>query len=239
MNFTKYNTNTSAQAYDVGLRSYMQQIFNLMALALLVTGVMAFYASTDAFMNLIISEKGITPFGWLIQLSPLAIVMFFSFKINSMSASAARITFWVYSVAMGLSMGLLFHQYTGESIARTFFVTASVYGAMSIYGYSTKKDLTNFGSFLMMGVMGILIASLANIFFQSSAIQFTVSILGVLIFTGLTAYDVQKIKSIYFYSANLDRETSAKLAIQGALTLYLDFINLFIMLLRFFGNRRD
>ena len=240
MNFTRYNAGVAVPTYDIGLRAYMQQVFNLMALALVVTGITASYASTDAFMSMIISERGMTPFGYLVQLSPLFIVIFLSFKIGSMSASTAKITFGVYSIAMGLSMGLLFHQYTGESIARTFFVSASIFGAMSIYGYTTKKDLTGFGSFLMMGLMGIVIASLVNIFMHSSAINFTVSILGVLIFTGLTAYDVQKIKSIYFMASRMDKETTSKLAIQGALTLYLDFINLFIMLLRFMGNsRRD
>lgn len=240
MNFTRYNAGVASPTYDVGLRAYMQQVFNLMALALVVTGLTASYATTDAFMSMIVSEKALTPFGWLIQLSPLFIIMFMSFKMNAMSANSAKMTFWAYSVAMGLSMGLLFHQYTGESIARTFFVAASLFGTMSIYGYTTKKDLTGFGSFLMMGLMGILIASIVNIFMHSSAINFTVSILGVLIFTGLTAYDVQKIKNIYFMASRMDKETATKVAIQGALTLYLDFINLFIMLLRFMGNsRRD
>lgn len=140
---------------------------------------------------------------------------------------------------MGLSLGPIFYAYTGESIARTFFITASVFGAMSIYGYSTHKDLTSMGSFMIMGLVGIIIASLVNIFLQSSALNFAASLVGVVIFTGLTAYDVQKIKNMYFYAARLDKEDAGKQAILSALTLYLDFINLFIMLLRFFGNRRD
>lgn len=245
MNFTKYNTSTETSIkYDVGLRSYMLQVFNLMTIALAITGVMAFYASSDAFMSLVISQNnaggyGLTSFGWMIQLSPLAMVLFLSYKIQSMSVQTAKLTFWAYAVLMGLSMGALFHQYTGESVARAFFVTASVFGAMSIYGYSTKKDLTSMGSFLIMGLMGIILASLINIFIKSSAIAFATSIIGVLIFTGLTAYDVQKIKNVYLSSARLDKDTSTKTAIYGALTLYIDFINLFIMLLRFVGNRRD
>ncbi|MEK6734514.1 MAG: Bax inhibitor-1/YccA family protein [Pseudomonadota bacterium] len=243
MNFTKYNTSVQTSAkYDVGLRAYMLQVFNYMAIALVITGVAAYYASSDAFMSLMISQSSnsLSPFGWAIQLSPLFIVMFLSYKINSMSLQAAQITFWVYSVLMGLSLGILLLQYTGESIAKTFLITASVFGTMSLYGYSTKKDLTSLGSFMMMGVIGLVIASLINLFLQSSAIAFATSIIGVIIFTGLTAYDVQKIKNVYIYSPySQDSETASKSAIYGALTLYIDFINLFIMLLRFFGSRRD
>ncbi len=244
MNFTKYNISAeSSVSYDAGLRSYMLQIFNFMTLALIITGIASFYASSDAFMSLMVTQGpngySVSGFGWLIQLSPLFMVLFLSYKIQSMSAQAAKITFWTYAVLMGLSLGTLFHQYTGESITRAFFVTASVFGAMSIYGYTTKKDLTAFGSFLMMGVLGILFASIINLFLKSSALAFASSVIGVLVFTGLTAYDVQKIKSMYLYSSGLDKDSSTKLAIQGALTLYLDFINLFIMLLRFFGTRRD
>lgn len=244
MNFTKYNISAGASVnYDVGLRSYMLQIFNLMSVALIVTGIMAFYASSEAFMNLVISKTAhgvsLSLFGWLIQLAPLFIVFFLSYKIQSMSVQAARMTFWIYSVVMGLSLGLIFEQYTGESLARAFFVTAAAFGSMSIYGYTTKKDLTSFGSFLFMGLIGILIASLVNMFMQSSAIAFAVSVIGVLVFTGLTAYDVQKIKHMYVYSNRMDQDSAAKMAIYGALTLYLDFINLFIMMLRLFGNRRD
>jgi uncharacterized protein len=244
MDFSKYNTAASPAAvqYNVGLRQYMLQVFNLMSLALLVTGIMAYYASSEAFMNLIMvrSETGasLNMLGIIIQFAPLAMVLFLSFKIQTMSAQAAKIAFWSYAVLMGLSFGQIFYVYSGESIARTFFTTASVFGAMSIYGYSTKKDLTSFGSFLMMGVMGILIASIINMFMGSAAISFAVSIIGVLVFTGLTAYDVQKIKNLYFYSAGADKDQATKLAIFGALTLYIDFINLFIMLLRFFGESR-
>lgn len=245
MNFTKYNTSAEASIkYDVGLRAYMIQIFNLMATALAITGLFAYFAgNSEAFMSMMYSQKangmGLSPFGWMIQLSPLFIVMFFSYKINSISYQAAQMIFWAYSVLMGLSISPIFLAYTGESIARTFFISASVFGSMSIYGYTTKKDLTSFGSFLFMGVIGIVIASLVNLFMASSALSFAISVVGVLLFTGLTAYDVQKLKNVYLYSARMDGDAIKKVAISGALTLYLDFINLFIMMLRLFGSRRD
>lgn len=245
MNFTKYNTSaeTSIQ-YDLGLRSYMIKIFNLMAGALALTGLFAFFAgNSETFMSMMYTEKangvGLSPLGWMIQLSPLFIVMFFSYKLNSLSYQAAQIIFWGYSALMGLSLSPIFLAYTGESIARAFFTSASVFGAMSIYGYTTKKDLTSFGSFLFMGVIGIVIASLVNLFMASSALSFAISVVGVLLFTGLTAYDVQKLKNFYIYGARGNEEVTNKIAISGALTLYLDFINLFIMMLRLFGSRRD
>jgi FtsH-binding integral membrane protein len=244
MNFTKYNTSTvTAANYDAGLRTYMLQVFNLMSIALVITGIMACYASSEFFMSLVLSRTdagvGMSPFGWVIQLAPLAMVFFLSYKLQSMPVNMAKMTFWIYAVLMGLSLGQIFYVYTHESVARAFFTTASVFGAMSLYGYTTKKDLTSLGSFLMMGVMGILLASLVNMFMASSGLSFAISILGVLIFTGLTAYDVQKIKNIYLYSS-LDKDSTTKMAIYGALTLYIDFINLFVMLLRLFGSsRRD
>jgi len=244
MNFTKYNTSAETSVkYDIGLRSYMLQVFNLMTMALAITGVLAYYASSEAFMSLMMVKSStgysLSMLGWVIQLAPVFMVLFLSFKIQTMSVQTAKITFWSYAVLMGLSFGVLFYQYTGESIARSFFITAGAFGAMSIYGYSTKKDLSSFGSFLMMGLIGIVLASLVNMFLHSAAIVFATSIIGVLVFTGLTAYDVQKIKHMYVYSANADSDSATKMAIYGALTLYLDFINLFIMMLRFFGNRRD
>jgi FtsH-binding integral membrane protein len=245
MNFTKYNVSAeSSVQYDMGLRAYMLRIFNLMTMALAITGLVAAYASTSqAFLSIMYSQTstgmGLSAIGWVIQLAPLFMVFFLSVKIQSMSVQAAQMTFWVYAVLMGLSLSSIFLAYTGESIAKTFFITASVFGAMSIYGYSTKKDLTSFGSFLMMGVIGLVLASVVNIFLQSSALGFAVSVVGVIAFTGLTAYDVQKLKNIYVYSARMDKDAAAKLAVHGALTLYLDFINLFIMLLRLMGSRRD
>lgn len=246
MNFTKYNTSAeTALRYDEGLRSYMLQIYRFMAIALAITGFVSFTAgNSEAFFSIIYSKSAngadLSPIGWIVMLSPLFVVMFLSYKINSMSLKAAQTTFWIYSVLMGLSLAPIFLAYTGESIARTFFVTASAFGAMSLYGYTTKKDLTSFGSFLMMGLIGILIASLVNIFLASSGLSFAISVIGVLIFTGLTAYDTQNLKQIYLQSARMDSEMTSKIAIYGALRLYLDFINLFIMLLRFFGTaRRD
>ena len=159
-----------------------------------------------------------------------------SFGIRKMSAAKAQTTFWIFAALMGASLASIFLVYTGASITRVFFITAGTFGAMSIYGYTTKRDLTKLGSFLMMGLIGIIIASIVNIFMKSSMMYFVISILGVLIFVGLTAYDTQKIKNMYL--ASDDSEISGKKAVMGALTLYLDFINLFIMLLRLFGQRR-
>jgi len=170
------------------------------------------------------------------MLAPLGLVFYFSFKINKMSLSTAQTTFWIFSTLMGLSLASIFIVYTGASITRVFFITSGTFAAMSLYGYTTKRDLTNWGGFLMMGLIGIIIASIVNIFMKSTAMYFAISIIGVLIFVGLTAYDTQKIKNMYYAA---DSETqSGKKAIMGALRLYLDFINLFIMLLRLFGQRR-
>lgn len=248
MNFTKYNTSADiSMKYDAGLRAYMIKIFNLMAIALTVTGFASYYAGTsETFFSIMYNKSsdgglGITPLGWMIQLAPLFMVFFFSYKIASLPEKSARIIFWIYSLLMGLSIAPIFLMYTGESIARTFFVSASIFGLMGIYGYTTKKDLTSMGSFLMMGVLGIVLASIVNMFMGSSAVSFAISIIGVVIFTGLTAYDVQKLKNIYLYSpasGRMNEEALSKVAISGALTLYLDFINLFLMLLRLFGDRK-
>ena len=173
---------------------------------------------------------------WIVMLAPLGVVFYMSFGINKMSASKAQTVFWVFAALMGLSLSWILLVYTGASVARVFFITSATFGAMSLYGYTTKRDLTKFGSFLMMGLIGIIIASLVNIFLKSSMMYFVISILGVLIFVGLTAYDTQKIKNMYVASDT--GELMGKKAVMGALTLYLDFINLFIMLLRLFGQRR-
>jgi uncharacterized protein len=245
MNFTKYNTSAEmSMKYDAGLRAYMIKIFNLMAIALAVTGFTSYFASnSEVFFNIMYTKnadggQGISPLGWVIQLAPLFMVFFFSYKINSISEKSARMLFWTYSVLMGLALSPIFLMYTGESIARTFFISASIFGAMSIYGYTTKKDLTSMGSFLIMGVIGILLASVVNMFMGSSALAFAISVIGVIIFTGLTAYDVQKLKNIYLQSGRMNEASLSKVAISGALTLYLDFINLFLMLLRLMGDRR-
>ena len=188
---------------------------------------------------------GLTNFGstiyasglkWVIMLAPLAVVFYMSFGIAKMSAAKAQTTFWIFAALMGASLSSIFLIYTGASITRVFFITAGTFGAMSIYGYTTKRDLTRLGSFLMMGLFGIIIASLVNIFMKSSMMYFVISIIGVLVFVGLTAYDTQKIKNMYMVSDS--GELMGKKAVMGALTLYLDFINLFIMLLRLFGQRR-
>ena len=233
-------------AIDEGLRSYMLQVYNYMASGLALTGLVAYILfQATAVISPTGELIGLTSLGaslytgpmkWVVMLAPLGVVIYMSFGIKGMSASRAQTMFWVFAFLMGLSLSTIFLQYTGASIARVFFITASTFGAMSIYGYTTKRDLTGMGSFLYMGLIGIIIASVVNIFMQSPAIYFAVSVLGVLIFVGLTAYDTQKIKNMYM--AYDSGEVAAKKAIMVALTLYLDFINLFIMLLRLFGQRR-
>lgn len=223
-----------SHTYDSALRSYMVKVYNFMAMALGISGAVAFItANTPALMNVIFG----TPLAWVVALAPLGFVIFFSVKLNSLSAQTAKNYLWIYSALMGLSLSSLLIMYTGASVARVFFITASVFGAMSLYGYTTKKDLTGFGSFLIMGLIGLLIASLVNIFLKSSAMEFALSILGTLIFIGLTAYDTQRIKQTYYHFAG-NQELVNKMAVVGALSLYMDFINLFIHLLRFFGERR-
>jgi FtsH-binding integral membrane protein len=176
-----------------------------------------------------------TGLSWVVMLAPLAFILVLSFGINKMSASTAQLTFWAFAAVMGVSLSTIFVAYTGTSIARVFFITSGAFAALSIYGYSTKRDLTGFGSFLIMGLFGIILASIVNLFLESSALQFMVSVLGVLIFAGLTAYDTQRIKSMYYEGDG--HETMTKKSVMGALSLYLDFINMFLMLLHLFGNR--
>nr|CAD6431575.1 BAX inhibitor (BI)-1/YccA family protein [Rhizobium sp. Q54] len=228
----------TAAMIDEGLRAYMLKVYNLMALGLAITGIAAYgtYAlavSNPAFAQLLFAS----PLRWVIMLAPLGMVFFLSFRINSMSVGAAQTTFWIYAALMGLSLSSIFLVFTGESVVQTFFVTAASFGALSLYGYTTKKDLSGFGSFLIMGLFGLIIASLVNIFLQSSAMGFAISVIGVLIFAGLTAYDTQKIKEMYFDGD--DVAVAGRKAIMGALTLYLDFINLFMFLLQFLGNRNE
>ena len=226
---------SAAQAWDVdaGLRSYMIKVYSYMAMGLGLTGLVAFVtASSPAFFQAIFG----TPLMWLVMLAPLGIVFFLSARIGTLSLSAAQTTFWIYAGVMGLSLSSIFYVYTGQSIARLFFVSASVFGAMSLYGYTTKKDLTSMGSFLYMGLIGLVVASIVNLFLQSTALQLMLSYVGVLVFTGLTAYDTQVIKELYFEADST--EVAGKKAILGALNLYMDFINLFLALLRIFGDRR-
>jgi len=224
-----------ASSYDSALRDYMVKVYNNMSIALVISGVIAFFvANTPALLKLFFG----TGLVWVVMFAPLAFVFYFSYKLNSISASKAKTYLWIYSSLMGLSLASIFVAYTGTSVARVFFISASVFGAMSIYGYSTKKDLTAFGSFLIMGLIAIIIASIVNTFLKSSALEFAISIIGVLVFVGLTAYDTQRIKQSYYHFAS-SGEMLGKMAVIGALNLYMDFINLFIMLLRLFGERRN
>ena len=247
MVFNKQKTATRSSAseaiIDQGLRAYMLKVYNYMASALVLTGFVALLTAkfaVQSFEPLMFSDLGKTLYqsglAWIVMLAPLGVVVYMSFGIAKMSASKAQTVFWIFAALMGLSLSSIFIVYTEASITRVFFITAGTFGAMSIYGYTTKRDLTKLGSFLMMGLIGIIIASVVNIFMKSEMMYFVISILGVLIFVGLTAYDTQKIKNMYLASDS--GELMGKKAIMGALTLYLDFINLFIMLLRLFGQRR-
>jgi FtsH-binding integral membrane protein len=223
----------SAAQIDAGLRAHMQRVFGYMAGGLALTGIVAYAAAASGFYQAIAA----TPLIWLLMLAPLGFVLALGFGIQRMSAETAMVLFWLYAAVMGLSLGSIFLAFTGESIARVFFITAATYGAMSLYGYTTRSDLSRFGSFLMMGLIGIVIASLVNIFVGSSALQFAISIVGVIVFVGLTAYDTQRIKAMYLESDTAD--IAGKKAVLGALSLYLDFINLFMIFLQLFGVRRD
>jgi FtsH-binding integral membrane protein len=219
---------------DEGLRSYMLSVYNYMGLGLALTGLVAFFvAATPAIYMPIFT----TPLKWVVMLAPLGFVFFLSARIQNMSAGAAQATFWAFAAVMGLSMASIFLVFTGASIARVFFITAGTFGAMSLYGYTTKRDLTNWGSFLFMGLIGIIIASLVNIFLASPALYFAISVIGVVVFVGLTAYDTQQIKEMYYEGDGADVMT--KKTIMGSLRLYLDFINLFVMLLHLFGQSRE
>jgi len=234
----------AAPAIDQGLRSYMLRVYNYMAGGLAITGVVAWLAFQMAVQQtdtgLVLSPFGqalfTSPLKWVVIFAPLGLVFYLSARIQTMSVSAAQISFWIFAGLMGLSLSSVFLVYTGASITQTFFVTAIAFGSLSLYGYTTQRDLTAMGSFLIMGVVGLIVASLVNIFLHSSALQFAVSVLGVLIFAGLTAYDTQRIKSMYF--AGDGAVVAGKKAIMGALSLYLDFINMFMFLLQFMGNRR-
>jgi len=236
---------------DQGLRAYMLRVYNLMALGLAITGFAALgtvmlATTTDptaAVATLgngkMLTGTGVAIYGsplrWVVMLAPLALVFFLSFRIHKMSVSAAQTTFWAYAALVGVSLSSIFLVYTSASIVQTFFVTAASFGALSLWGYTTKRDLTGMGSFLFMGVIGIIIAMLVNLFLQSSALQFAISAIGVLVFAGLTAYDTQQIKEMYYEQD--DEMVAGRKAIMGALRLYLDFINMFMFLLQFLGNR--
>ncbi len=232
--------------YDEGLRQYMLRVYNYMGIGLAITGIIAYavaqvsvvYSTNGAIVGL--TEIGAllygSPLQWVIMLAPLGLVLLFSFRIHKMSASSAQALFWVFAGAMGLSLSTIFMVFTNESIARVFFITATTFGAMSLYGYTTKRSLANWGSFLFMGLIGVIIAAVVNLFVQSSMLQFAISVIGVIVFVGLTAYDTQRIKESY--DVHMSGEMASKSAIHGALRLYLDFINLFIMLMHLLGVAR-
>ncbi|MEJ0025148.1 MAG: Bax inhibitor-1/YccA family protein [Rhizomicrobium sp.] len=233
----------TAGLIDSGLRTYMLRVYNYMLVGLLLTGATAFAvaevpAIRDLFfaLNAQTGRVGLSPLGWVALIAPIGLVFFLSFRITTMSLATAQTTFWLYAGINGIALAPIVLVYTGADVAQAFFVTAATFGAMSLWGYTTKTDLTGFGSFLFMGLIGVVIASVVNLFFQSGMVSFVISVIGVLVFTGLTAYDTQWIKNAYAESD--DAATAGKKAIYGALKLYLDFINLFLMILRLMGNGR-
>jgi uncharacterized protein len=250
-------TRAEAAVVDAGLRAYMLRIYNYMVLGLAITG----FAALGAYMLSVTSDPAsaargasaairgmyLTPIGyalfvsplkWVVILAPLALVFFLSFRIENMRPATAQITFWIYAALVGVSLGVLFLVYTHTSIVRVFFITAASFGALSLWGYTTQRDLSGMGSFLVMGVFGIVIASLVNIFLHSDMLQWAISVIGVLVFAGLTAYDTQRLKSEYIYGA-MEGDVLERSAIMGALSLYLDFLNLFTFLLQLLGNREE
>ena len=231
----RYVTQAGAAAadIDVGLRQYMLKIYNYMTGGLAVTGVVAYVvASSPSLLSAIFG----TPLAWVVMLAPLGFVLLFSVRIQKMSPASAQLLYWAFAACMGLSLSTIFIAYTHASVARVFFITAGTFAGMSLYGYTTKRDLAGMGSFMFMGLIGLILASLVNIFLQSSALQFALSVIGVVVFVGLTAWDTQRIKEMY--AAGDSAEIGTKKAIMGAFQLYLDFINLFVMLLQLMGNRR-
>jgi len=217
---------------DAGLRAYMLNVYNYMAIGLALTGAVAFGVSqSPELLQLIFG----TPLQWVVLLAPLVLVFFFAAKVHTMKPATAQLVFWAYAALNGVMLSSIFIVYTGESITRVFLISAAMFGALSLYGYTTKRDLSGMGKFLFMGLIGIVIASVVNMFMGSTVVQMAVSFIGVFVFAGLTVYDTQKIKSEYWYFAS--SEDAQRGAIRSALHLYLDFINLFLMLLRLFGNR--
>jgi uncharacterized protein len=220
---------------DEGLRTFMLGVYNYMGLGLAITGLTAFLVATTPALYIPIFT---TPLKWVVMLAPLGFVFFLGARIQTMSLSAAQITFWLFCLVMGMSLASVFLVFTGESIARVFFITAATFGAVSLYGYTTKRDLAKFGSFLFMGLIGIIIAMVVNLFLASSALQFAISVIGVLVFTGLTAWDTQRLKEQYLTGYG-SAEMVGKASVMGALSLYLNFINLFMMLLHLLGVARQ
>jgi len=249
---TVAGTRTGTAALDEGLRTYMLSVYNYMAAGLAITGIVAYLVyemavtkdagsavATLGKNGIMLTEFGrlvfVSPLKWVLLLAPLGLVFFMSARIHKMSVQGAQLTFWIYAALVGASIASIFLVYTHGSISRVFFITAATFGGLSLYGYTTSKDLSGWGSFLIMGLIGIVIASVVNIFVGSTALQFAVSVIGVLVFAGLTAYDTQQIKEEYF--AGDSQLVAGQKAIMGALRLYLDFLNMFLMLLSLFGNK--
>jgi len=232
---TAYRAGTATQTaeFDAGLRAYMLKVYNYMASGVLLTGIVAMVvAGSPTLLNAIFGG----PQAYIVMFAPLAFILVMNFGMQKMSSGTLQLLFWAFAAVMGMSLSAIFIQFTGASIARTFFITAAAFGALSLYGYTTKKSLSGMGTFLMMGLFGIIIASIVNIFLASTMMQFIISVAGVLVFAGLTAYDTQRIKESYYMMAT--GESVAKGAIMGALSLYLDFVNLFMMLLQLLGDRK-
>jgi FtsH-binding integral membrane protein len=246
-------TRAETAVVDEGLRAYMLRIYNYMVLGLAITG----FAALGVYMlsvtndpalavlkvrSIMLTNVGyalfVSPLKWAVILAPLALVFFLSFRIQNMRPATAQITFWIYAALVGVSLGSIFLIYTHTSIVRVFFITAASFGALSLWGYTTQRDLTGMGSFLLMGLFGIIIASLVNVFVASTMLQWAISVIGVLVFAGLTAYDTQRLKAEYMYGA-MDGDVMERSAIMGALSLYLDFLNLFTMLLSLLGGREE
>lgn len=219
-------------AIDAGLRAHMQKVYAYMGGGLALTGIISYLVGNNE--TLLAAIYG-TPLSWVVMLAPLGFAIFFGMRIHAMSSATAQALFWVFAAVMGLSISYIFAVYTTASIVKTFFIAASTFLAMSLWGYTTKKDLAGMGNFLVMGVFGLIIAMVVNIFMQSSALEFAISVIGVLVFTGLAAYDTQKVKEFYWEADG--HEVATKKSILGAFVLYLDFINLFLFMLRFLGNR--
>lgn len=235
-------TTATGVAVDAGLRAHMLKVYNYMASAVLLTGIIAVLVGNTTLVYSLVSYNALTGhiapsvLGWIVTLAPLGVVLWLSFGINRISTGTAQFLFWTYAVLLGASLSTIFLVYTGASIALTFFATAAAFASLSLYGYTTKRDLTGMGTFLLMGLVGLIVASIVNIFWMNDTFSLVIAAIGVLVFAGLTAYDTQKIKSFYLQIQGTD--FVGKAAIMGALNLYLDFINMFLMLLRFMGDRR-
>lgn len=229
---------SGGKAIDEGLRNYMLQIYNYMAGGLCATAAAAYLVANSSLLRLFVNESGYTGFGWLMLIAPLIMIFAFGWVLQRGTLQQVQAMFWGYSVLMGVSLAPIFLVYTGTSIARVFLITAATFGALSLYGYTTKKDLSGWGSFLYIGVFGLIIASIVNIFMKSSGLDYALSYLTVGIFAGLTVYDTQNMKSLY-YANGMGGETASRGAVAGALSLYLDFINMFMALLRLVGDNRQ